>query len=231
MRFRLKKDRFTLHYEGSAKVWNECLRPYVGGPEAPSEPEAVAPPPAPVPAPRPEPAPPALPPAPAAPAPTRVAIMPSTVRSAAVGAAPPPYQPAPRPAVRTWYPPRDVPARAAATAYVAPEDDEEPEAPRVETSSDPATLYGRLAALPGRRSERDAVLAAAWFLTKGGGETNPDAIEHHFQSLGVFADVKVVPHVLKHVNRTKLLEAGSQARSVRLSQKGVAYARTRLIGN
>src|SRR5438093_2320307 len=37
MRFRLHKDRFTIDFSGSPTVWNECLRPYFRGPEAPAE--------------------------------------------------------------------------------------------------------------------------------------------------------------------------------------------------
>jgi hypothetical protein len=109
------------------------------------------------------------------------------------------------------------------------DEDDDADVHRVAPSSDPATLYGRLAALPGRRSERDAVLAAAWFLTKGETETSPEQIERHLHAFDVFHGVKVVPHVLKHVSRTKLLETGSQPRTVRVSRKGVAYARSRLV--
>jgi hypothetical protein len=118
--------------------------------------------------------------------------------------------------------------RPAPAAAVASHDDEEGEF-QVERSSDPATLYGRLAALPGRRSERDAVLAAVWFLTKGKSEVTGDEVERQFHAHQVFRDVKVVPHLLKHVHRTKMLEAGTNPKAVRLTTKGTSYVRSRLV--
>jgi hypothetical protein len=233
MRARIRREHVSIEFTGRGQVWNEILRPYVGGPEAPEEAE---PEPVPVAAARPGLAQPAavsltphrpVPAAVPAPAPT---IAP---RPAAPGARPAASayaaQPAPS-APRTWYPPRQQPpARFEPERGPRADDGDDEETVRVEPSSDPATLYSRLAALPGRRSERDAVLAAVWFLTKGDRETTADEVEGHFQTLKVFGDVKVVPLLLKHVHRTKMLESGSQPRAVKLSRKGVSHVRERLV--
>jgi hypothetical protein len=232
MRAVIRTNDVRIEFSGRGQVWNELLRPHLGGPEAPAESETPA---APAPA-R------ATPPvhltshrsdAPSG-APSRPAPTPSP--------APAPYA-APRPAAapaqpRTWYPPRqqapsqprrfEPPKSSPQDYYSAEEDDGD--AVRVEPSSDPATLYGRLAALPGRRSERDAVLAAVWFLTKGEKETLGEEVERHLETLRAFPDVKVVPHLLKHVHRTKMLEFGSSQKAVKLSKKGLAYLRAKLIG-
>ncbi len=240
MRAVIRRDRVKIEFSGRGQMWNELLRPYLGGPEAPPEPIASAAGPIPPAAvattavARPATA---AAPRPAAPAlfqPARAPVaMPAPVAVGAVGAAggarPSPSQP------RTWYPPRPEPVqrfepvRAPAQHYSAEEEDG-PQVPQVEPSSDPATLYGRLAAMPGRRSERDAVLAAVWFLTRGVSETTADDVEAHFQTLRVFPDVKVVPIVLKHIHRTKTIEIGSTGqKAVRLSRKGVASVRGRLV--
>ena len=154
----------------------------------------------------------------------------------AAGPAPPRtvyVQPAPS-APRTWYPPKQTPPQQARTfERTAPraEEDEADDTIRVEPSSDPATLYARLAAIPGRRSEREAVLAAVWFVTKGERETTGDEVERHFGTLHAFEDIKVVPHLLKHVHRTKMLEQGTNPRAVRLTKKGVAHVRDELVGD
>jgi hypothetical protein len=107
--------------------------------------------------------------------------------------------------------------------------DDDNDAVQVEPSADPATLYSRLADIPGRRSERDGVLAAVWFLTRGERETSADEVEAHFASLSAFPDVKVVPLLLKHVHRTKTLEQGASPKSVRLTAKGITTVRGRLV--
>jgi hypothetical protein len=235
MRARIRKDDVEIEFTGRGQVWNDILRPWVGGPEAPSEADEA----------------PAARPAEtsrdvwtseradlgaARPFPPRTAaIAPSPAPASAGAPAARPVaaayaaQPAPS-APRTWYPPRmQQPQRQEAPRPAIREDDEEESIVRVEPSGDPATLYARLAALPGRRSERDAVLAAVWFLTKGERETNPDEVEGHFRSLSVFEDVKLVPLLLKHVHRTRMLEAGALPRAVRLSKKGIAHVSDHLV--
>jgi hypothetical protein len=240
MRAVIRNNDVKIEFSGRGQVWNELLRPHLGGPEAPPESDAPAAPAA----------------ASTAAAPARaaapVSLTPHRADAPAAGAPRPSVSPAPtaspyaaqRPAAaptqpRTWYPPREQapsqprrfePPKASPQDYYSAEEDEG-DAVRIERSSDPATLYGRLAALPGRRSARDAVLAAVWFLTKGEKETIGDDVERHLESLRAFPDVKVVPHLLKHVHRTKLLEFGSSQKAVKLSKKGLAYVRGRLVGD
>src|SRR5262245_18097205 len=234
MRAVICRDSVRIEFSGRGQMWNELLRPYVGGPEAPAEAEPVAAAPAPAPAAF-------VAPAPVRPAPAQFAqqrpevhVSPAPVAMpVAVAAAAPAPRPAPQPAVRTWYPPRPAqPARPAAAPqppqhFSSGED--ETDAVHVEPSSDPATLYSRLADIPGRRSERDGVLAAVWFLTRGERETSADEVEAHFASLQAFPDVKVVPLLLKHVHRTKTLEQGSSPKAVRLTAKGITAVRGRLV--
>jgi hypothetical protein len=241
----IRRNDVTIEFSGRGQTWNELLRPYVGGPEAPAEPD-------PAPAPQAQAARQFPQQAAAQHATAAIGYRPPALVAPAPTAAAPAYQPAAaaRPAApsqpRTWYPPRPQqqqqpagaprrfepprPAPQAAPQHYSAEEDE-PETVRVEPSSDPATLYARLQALPGRRSERDAVLAAMWFVTKGEREATGDEVERHFDALHVFPDVKVVPHLLKHVHRTKMLELGANPKAVRLSKKGVAYVRGRLVAN
>lgn len=230
MRAVISRDSVRIEFSGRGQMWNELLRPYIGGPEAPAEPEPSAVTAAPVAA---------AAPAPARPAP--VQLTPHRAEApAAFAAAPAPVAaqasaPAPRPAqpaVRTWYPPRPVQA-ARPVAPQPPQHyssgEDEGDAVQVEPSADPATLYSRLSDIPGRRAERDGVLAAVWFLTRGERETSADEVEAHFASLSAFPDVKVVPLLLKHVHRTKTLEQGSSPKSVRLTPKGITAVRGRLV--
>jgi hypothetical protein len=224
-------------------MWNELLRPYVGGPEAPAELEAAAaapsPPRAPAPAPAVAPA-----PAPGRPAPVQFTThrpdVPAAAHAAPAPTAPsvaypaPAPRPAAPPAVRTWYPPKPPQSqRPTGFQHQPPQHyssgEDESDSVQVEPSADPATLYSRLADIPGRRSERDGVLAAVWFLTRGERETSADEVEAHFASLQAFPDVKVVPLLLKHVHRTKTLEQGSSPRAVRLTAKGITAVRGRLV--
>src|SRR5262245_32711984 len=128
MRALIRKNGVKIEFSGRGQVWNEMLRPYLGGPEAPSEPEPARrtaevdgetaaplrlmshrpedarPAPAHVPAPARAPN---VAPAPAsAPAPRPVPV------GAGAAAAAAPVAP------RTWYPPR--PTAAPAPAHVAP---------------------------------------------------------------------------------------------------------------
>ena len=237
MRAVICKDSVRIEFSGRGQMWNELLRPYVGGPEAPAEPEtadgASAPAASPAPAP--------FRAAPVQPAPQRpdvqVAPAPAPMPAAAAVAVQP-ARPAAPPPVRTWYPPRPAQqARPAAVPQVQPPQpvqhyssgEDENDAVQVEPSADPATLYTRLSEIPGRRSERDGVLAAVWFLTRGERETSADEVEAHFASLSAFPDVKVVPLLLKHVHRTKTLEQGSTPKAVRLTAKGITAVRGRLV--
>lgn len=238
MRAVICRDSVRIEFSGRGQMWNELLRPYVGGPEAPAEPElaVAAPAPAATPAPAPvRPAPvqlaPQRPNVPVAPAPAPMPVPAAAAMQPARPAAPPP--------VRTWYPPR--PAQQARPAAPQParevpqpvqhysSGEDETDAVQVEPSADPGTLYSRLAEIPGRRSERDGVLAAVWFLTRGERETSADEVEAHFASLSAFPDVKVVPLLLKHVHRTKTLEQGSTPKAVRLTAKGITAVRGRLV--
>ena len=233
MRAVICRDSVRIEFSGRGQMWNELLRPYVGGPEAPPEPAAASPAPATA-------APPVaaapMRPAPAQFTPHRAdeqaspARVPSPV-PAQVAA--PAARPVAQPAVRTWYPPRPAQTPRPAAAPQPPQhfssDDDESAAVQVEPSADPATLYSRLAEIPGRRSDRDGVLAAVWFLTRGERETSADEVEAHFESLRAFQDVKVVPLLLKHVHRTKTLEPGSSPKSVRLTAKGITAVRGRLV--
>jgi hypothetical protein len=226
MRAVICRDSSRIEFSGRGQMWNELLRPYIGGPEAPAEPDPAAAAPAPAPSPS---------VAPVRPAPVQFTQQRSDVPAAPATAGPAPApRMAPPPAVRTWYPPRPEPsARPAAAQPQAPQhyssDEEESDAVQVEPSSDPATLYSRLSDIPGRRAERDGVLAAVWFLTKGERETSADEVEAHFASLRAFQDVKIVPALLKHVHRTKTLEQGSSPKSVRLTAKGITAVRGRLV--
>jgi len=225
MRATIRKDNVKIEFSGRGQIWNDLLRPYFGGPEAPPEPERAAAPPAPAAAPAP---PPVRPVAAVQYAQQRPEIV---VQPAPVGAAARPAAPS---QPRTWYPPRAEPPRRSEPDRAAPPqhysaEEDESDVVQVEPSADPATLYARLAAIPGRRSERDAVLAAVWFLTKGEHETTADDVEAHFQVLRVFPDIKVTPHLLKHIHRTKMLEQGASAKAVRLAKKGLASVRGRLV--
>jgi hypothetical protein len=222
MRARIQKPAYRLEYEGPNTLWNVFLRPILGGPEAPPDPVAPAPVASVVQA------------GPAAPAPVVRTYAPPVATAAPAAYA----APAAPSGTRTWYPPREPreprEARGPRQAYpdtyeAAPAEDDrpawrrrggpEPEA-RVEASSDPKVLYERLGALGSRRSEKDAVLAAVWFVGKGEKEVHEKEIEAHFAEHGGPTDVNVRPVALKHINRTKLLEQGSAVGLVRLSAKG-----------
>jgi len=219
MRVLIQKPTYRLEYEGVNTLWNVFLRPILGGPECPPDP-----------VPQVSPAPPVAQSAAVAPvvrtyAPAAGAVAPVTVSAA----------PAPSAGPRTWYPPREPrESRAPRQAYpdtyeAAPVESDvppwrrrggpEPEA-RVEASSDPKVLYERLGALGSRRSEKDAVLAAVWFVGKGEKEVHEKEIDAHFAENGGPCDVNVRPVTLKHINRTKLLEQGTAVGLVRLSAKG-----------
>jgi hypothetical protein len=95
----------------------------------------------------------------------------------------------------------------------------EPEIP-IEPSNDPRTLYERLGALESRRAEKDAVLAAVWFVGKGERDVHEKEVAKHLEENGGPEDVKIRPHFLKHISRTKYFEPGAEPGLVRLSRKG-----------
>src|SRR5262245_33972409 len=104
MRAVICRDSVRIEFSGRGQMWNELLRPYVGGPEAPAEPETAAAAPAPAPAPAP-----AHVQAPARPAPMQFtshrveALSPAAAAPAPMASPAPAPRPAAPPAVRTWY--------------------------------------------------------------------------------------------------------------------------------
>ena len=242
MRVRIHRPEFNIDFQGSPGVWNALLRPIFGGPEAPPDP--VPPPPSAAPVTGSATTATAVTgPAPVvrtfAPPPSGMPAAPTTTFSAS---------PAPTSGVRTYYPPREPrdtrdvrDSRAPRAGRDAPrqarDDDRpnpaapwrrrggpEPEA-RIEPSTDPAEVYSRLEALGSRRAEKDAVLAAVWFVGGGEREVHEKEITAHFEAHGGPVDAKVRPQLLKHINRTKLLEQGTKTGLVRLTGKGREHVR------
>ena len=237
MRVRIHRPEFNIDFEGAPGVWNALLRPIFGGPEAP-----------------PDPVPPAANPAPATGSAAALVATPApVVRTfappvSAVPAPPVAASPAPSTGVRTYYPPRepreprdarDPRAPRAGRDEGRPGRDEdrpnsaapwrrrggpEPEA-RIEPSTDPAEVYSRLEELGSRRAEKDAVLAAVWFVGGGEREVHEKEITAHFEAHGGPVDAKVRPQILKHINRTKLLDQGTKPGLVRLTPKGREHVR------
>lgn len=232
MKARLHTRDYRFQFQGSPLIWNEFFRPLLGGPTAPDEP---APPAAPVRAPQPAPfaavaAPVHAPPPPAVPSPRFGAPQ----RAAPPATAWTSHGPERAPA---W--PRGPQERFSGAQGPPSSQRETAEGTRVwsrrpggleptlavEPSSDPRTLYDRLSTLESRRGERDAVLAAIWFLGRGEKDVAPEEVERHLRDHGGPPDVKVRPVMLKHVTRTKLLEQGGTPGTVRLTPKGAAQAR------
>ncbi len=215
MRARVRTQAYEFEFEGSADFWNELLQPLVGGPLAPPDPEPVpeAPPP----------------PRPRGPEPMlRVEPAPAAARRPPAREDRPTRAPAARPAGRPAgpRPPQHRSAPPDRQGRVRPP--RQP-APPLEPSSDATVLYRRLAAL-GRRGEKDAVLAAVWFVAGGSNsDVTSGDVERHLRAHGVPADVKVKPNLAKHVGRTKMLDPGSTDGTVRLSPKGLRYVRGRMI--
>ena len=225
MKARLHTPNYRFHFQGSPLIWNEYFRPLLGGPAAPAEPVA--------------PAPSARAPQAAVPAEAGVAVLspprPATTPSAwpapPVAERVPSWQRGPQERSFTGTP---GPSTMHSSMQRGPSD-----GPRVwtrrpggleptlavEPSGDPRTLYDRLSNVESRRGERDAVLAAIWFLGRGEKDVAPEEVERHLRDHGGPTDVKVRPVMLKHVTRTKLLEQGGTPGTVRLTQKGAAQAR------
>lgn len=242
MRVRLVTPTYRFEFEGSPSLWNELFRPILGGPEAPPDPTPVATPAA---AAVPSPAMAAAPAAPSWGARTAPAGGP------AVSASVPPQHG--QGGVRTFVLPRREavrdhdrrdhdrrddprgPGAERADAYSSEADEgsgewrrrrggPEPTIP-VEPTADPNVLYARLSEVDSRRAEKDAVLAAVWFVGRGQRDVSPEEVEKHLREHGGPADVKVRPHMQKHITRTKLMEPGEQNGWVRLSAKGRAQIR------
>lgn len=224
MRVRIRTKAYDLEFEGSPGLWNEFFRPVMGGPEAPPEPDPV-----------PE------------PVPQRAVVAPRSAITAAGPGAPspatyrattnhsehvPPGRAAPPPRARARHDERDGLGRRddGPRRGGPPRKIKQQPAPPVEASSDPAVLYRRLAAIGGRRGEKDAVIAAVWFVSGGRSrDVTAEDVERHLRSHGLPAEIKVRPHLLKHVSRTKLLDAGSDQGAVRLNNKGLKYVKQRLV--
>ena len=49
------------------------------------------------------------------------------------------------------------------------------------------------------------------------------SVARHLHAIDAFRDVRVKPHLLKHCNRSKLLEPGAERAAVRLTAKGRRY--------
>jgi len=167
MRARIRTEQVELEYHGGAALWNEVLRPLLGGPEMRDEPASDPAPPAECPAGR-------------------------TPRSSGGD---PPDDDAPRGGG-----PRPTPE-----------------------TTDGDALFAQLAEQGGRRAEKDAVLVAVWLLGGIRHEVTFDAVARRLHADEAFADVRVKPHLLKHVSRTKLLDAGERRETVRLNVKGRRY--------
>ncbi len=211
MRIRLATAAARFEFDGSPAIWNEFFRPILGGPEAPPDLRPQSP------------AQLAAAPIMAAPGVATSAMAAPAMSAQGVTSS------APAPQARTWYPPRDAAPRP------APENRSNDEYHRrsgrplptqtVEPASDPAVLYGRLNDVDSRRAEKDAVLAAVWFVGRGARDVTPEEVEKHLRDHGGPTDVRVRPSLLKHVTRTKFLDLGTAPTSVRLSAKGRAQIR------
>jgi len=105
-----------------------------------------------------------------------------------------------------------------------------PQAPPIERTGDPAELYARLGEIPGRRSEKDGVLAAVWFVSKGERDVTPEEVEQHLRDHGGPPTVKVRPLLQKHVNRSKMLDAGANPGTFKMNRKGAHYVIDHLVG-
>jgi hypothetical protein len=85
------------------------------------------------------------------------------------------------------------------------------------------TVYAQLAEIGGRRGEKDAVLVAVWEHDGMRRDVGFDEVARTVHALDAFRDVRVKPHLLKHVNRSRMLDAGNRRESVRLTAKGRRY--------
>lgn len=244
MRVRLVTPTYRLEFEGPPTLWNELFRPILGGPEAPPDPAPLpAAPSAPAATPGYPVAQPSIPPHMAQPMPGAAPASPGWAPRPAMPAGPA-ATPSPG-AVRTFVLPRREPARdhgrrddpraSHGDSYSSETDGGSGDWRRrrggpeptilVEPAADPNVLYRRLNELDSRRAEKDAVLAAVWFVGRGQRDVSPEEVEKHLEEHGGPPDVKVRPHMQKHITRTKLMEPGEQNGWVRLSAKGRAQIR------
>ena len=214
MQARIRTADFDLHFEGSPAIWNEFLRPVLGGPEALDEPDEPEPAPAP-----------SAPPAAAPPTPSLAQFQRKAPHR------PPPHDTRPQGDRPRHQPPaRPEPQQDRPAAPPRRHERPQPTGPRIERTDDPSELYRRLSAVPGRRSEKDAVLAAVWFVSGGEGDVTVDEIERHLSRHGG-PPLKVRPHLQKHVTRTKMLEPGPGPGVFRISRKGSRYVQDSLVGS
>lgn len=244
MKARIRSAMYALEFSGSPAIWNDFLRPLIGGPRAPDEspePEVAAAPGGAGPRSS-DAARPVLSPGPLRPAPLGV---PSPL-SAGAGR---PYpddaydarryeergpqgrgrgdrafeqrRDADRGGARPPQPPAQRPRR------VRPQ----PTGPQIEKTADPDELYARLGEVEGRRGEKDAVLAAVWFASDGNQRAvTAEEVEKHLAEHGWDGDVRVRPHLQKHVTRSKTLDAGEEAGTFRVNRKGTKYVLDMLVG-
>ena len=90
-------------------------------------------------------------------------------------------------------------------------------------ATDARLLYEDLAKAGGRRAEKDAVLATVWLLGGSQHDVSFNAVARHVNSVDVFREVRVKPHLLKHCSRSRMLEPGPERETVRLTKKGMRY--------
>jgi hypothetical protein len=100
-----------------------------------------------------------------------------------------------------------------------PQADPPPSPPDLDADS----LFEHLAGIGGRRSEKDAVLVAVWEHDGVRRDVGFDEVARSVHGRGAFRDVRVKPHLLKHVNRSRMLDTGSRRETVRLTSKGRRY--------
>ena len=89
--------------------------------------------------------------------------------------------------------------------------------------ADTAEVWAALAEREGRRAEKDAVLLAVWELGGDRQDVTFDAVARCVRAHESFEDIRVKPILLKHANRTRMLEAGARSQTVRLTPKGRRY--------
>ncbi|MCE9638022.1 MAG: hypothetical protein K8T90_20160 [Planctomycetes bacterium] len=252
MRARINTSNYRLDFEGSPSFWNDLLRPFLGGPAAVPDPVVATEPAGAAAASTAFHGEPVVRTVASAPSPVAPTTYHSAPPTPVAGRGSPSPAVATAPGVRTYFPPREPrPERADGSERPGkaprgnrfdrareqqPHDDSDQRPPwrrrggpapeaRVAPSMDPTELYGRLGAVDSRGAEKDAVIAAVWFIGKGEREVHEKEVEAHFAAHGGPPDVKVRPVFLKHISRSKLLEAGTQTGLVRLSAKGREHVR------
>lgn len=89
--------------------------------------------------------------------------------------------------------------------------------------ADTTEVWAALSEREGRRAEKDAVLLAVWELGGDHRDVTFDAVSRCVRAHESFEDIRVKPILLKHVNRTHMLDAGARGQTVRLTPKGRRY--------